>query len=168
MNLIVAVDRNWGIGNKGQLLVSIPADLKMFRQETLGKVIIYGRKTLETFPLAQPLDRRTNIILSSNPDYKVRNAEVVHSVPELLERIAGFSPEDVYVIGGASVYRQLLPYCDTAHVTKLDYVYEADAFFPNLDEDPEWEITGESDEYTYFDIPYTFVRYERIRQKDEE
>ena len=161
MNLIVAVDRNWGIGNKGQLLLRIPADHKMFRQETLGKVIIYGRKTLETFPLAQPLDQRENIILSANPSYEVRGAQVVHSVPELLERIKDFPQEDLYVIGGASIYRQLLPYCDTAHVTKLDYAYEADAFFPDLDADPAWEITGESDEFTYFDVPYTFVRYER-------
>ena len=77
MNLIAAVDRNWAIGNKGQLLVRIPGDHRMFRQETLGKVIVYGRKTLETFPMAQPLDRRINIVLSTNPSYKVKNATVV-------------------------------------------------------------------------------------------
>ena len=161
MNLIAAVDRNWAIGNKGQLLVRIPNDHKMFRQETLGKVVVYGRKTLETFPMAQPLDRRENIVLSRNPDLKVRGARVVRSVGELLELCREYAPEDVYIIGGESVYRQLLPYCDTAHITKIDYAYEADAFFPNLDEDPEWEITARSDEQTYFDIPYEFVRYER-------
>ena len=87
MNLIAAVDNNWAIGYKGQLLVRIPADHRMFRQETLDKVIVYGRKTLETFPLAQPLDRRVNIVLSSNPDYKVRNATVVHSIDELLAEL---------------------------------------------------------------------------------
>ena len=127
MNLIAAVDRNWAIGNKGQLLVRIPNDHKMFRQETLDKVVVYGRKTLETFPLAQPLDRRVNIILSTNPNLEVRHAQVVHSIEELLEACREYPSEDIYIIGGASVYRQLLPYCDTAHITKIDYAYEADA-----------------------------------------
>lgn len=164
MNLIAAVDENWAIGNKGQLLVRIPADHRMFRQETLGKVVVYGRKTLETFPMAQPLDRRTNIVLSANPNYKVNNAVVVHSIEELLSELAQYPSEDIYVIGGESVYRQMLPYCDTAHITKIDYAYEADAYFPNLDADPDWEITADSDEQTYFDLAYTFVRYERIRK----
>ena len=164
MNLIAAVDRNWAIGNKGQLLVRIPGDHRMFRQETLGKVIVYGRKTLETFPMSQPLDRRVNIVMSTNPNYKVNNATVVHSIEELLEVVSAYPSEDVYVIGGESVYRQLLPYCDTAHITKVDYAYEADAYFPNLDNDPEWEITADSDEQTYFDIAYTFVRYNRIKK----
>ena len=161
MNLIAAVDRNWAIGNKGQLLVRIPNDHKMFRQETMDKVIVYGRKTLETFPLSQPLDRRVNIILSKNPDLRVRHAQVVHSVEELLEVCRAYDSNDIYIIGGASVYSQLLPYCDTAHIPKIDYAYEADAFFPNLDEDPEWEITADSDEMTYFYIAYQFVKYER-------
>ena len=164
MNLIVAVDRNWGIGYKGQLLVSIPNDHKMFRKETLNKVIVYGRKTLETFPLSQPLDRRTNIILSRNPDYQVRGAVVVHSIEELLKELEKYDSEDIYIIGGESIYRQMLPYCDTAHVTMIDYAYQADAFFPDLDRDPEWEITADSEEQTYFDIPYTFVRYSRKKQ----
>ncbi|MBQ4303616.1 MAG: dihydrofolate reductase [Lachnospiraceae bacterium] len=164
MNLIVAVDRNWGIGYKGQLLVSIPNDHKMFRKETLNKVIVYGRKTLETFPLSQPLDRRTNIILSRNPDYQVRGAVVVHSIEELLKELEKYDSEDIYIIGGESIYRQMLPWCDTAHVTMIDYAYQADAFFPDLDKDPEWEITADSEEQTYFDIPYTFVRYSRKKQ----
>ncbi|MBQ3975139.1 MAG: dihydrofolate reductase [Lachnospiraceae bacterium] len=164
MNLIVAVDRNWGIGYKGQLLVSIPNDHKMFRKETLNKVIVYGRKTLETFPLSQPLDRRTNIILSRNPDYQVRGAVVVHSIEELLKELEKYDSEDIYIIGGESIYRQMLPWCDTVHVTMIDYAYQADAFFPDLDKDPEWEITADSEEQTYFDIPYTFVRYSRKKQ----
>ena len=164
MNLIAAVDRNWAIGNKGQLLVRIPGDHRMFRQETLGKVIVYGRETLETFPMAQPLDRRVNIVMSTNPNYKVNNATVVHSIEELLEVLSAYPSEDVYIIGGESIYRQLLPYCDTAHITKVDYAYEADAYFPDLDKDPDWEITADSDEQTYFDIAYTFVRYNRIKK----
>lgn len=161
MNLIAAVDSKWAIGNKGQLLVRIPNDHRMFRQETMGKVVVYGRKTLETFPMSQPLDRRTNIILSTNRDLVVHGAQVVHSVEELLECCRDYPSEDIYIIGGASVYAQLLPYCDTAHITKIDYAYEADAWFPNLDEDPDWEITADSDEQTYFDITYRFLKYER-------
>ena len=163
MNLIAAVDQNWAIGYKGQLLVRIPADHRMFRQETLDKVVVYGRKTLETFPMAQPLDRRVNIVLFTNPDYKVKNATVVHSIEELLSELKAYPSEDVYIIGGESIYRQMLPYCDTAHITKVDYAYAADAWFPNLDEDPEWEITADSDEQTYFDLAYTFIKYERKR-----
>ncbi|MBR1471902.1 MAG: dihydrofolate reductase [Lachnospiraceae bacterium] len=161
MNLIVAVDKNWAIGNKGELLVSIPKDHKMFREETTGKVVVLGRKTMDTFPQKQPLKNRVNIILSRDPEYRVRDAEVVHSVEELLEELKKYPTEDVYIIGGESVYRQLLPYCDTAHVTRIDHVYDADAFFPNLDEDPAWEVTAESEEETYFDLEYRFVRYTR-------
>jgi len=161
MNLIAAVDSNWAIGNKGQLLVRIPNDHRMFRQETLGRVVVYGRKTLETFPLSQPLDGRENIVLSTNRELEVRGARVVHSIGELLEVCSSYPPEDVYVIGGESVYRQLLPCCDTAHITKIDYAYEADAWFPDLDQDPDWEITADSDEQTYFNITYRFLKYER-------
>ena len=161
MHIIVAVDKNWAIGKDNKLLVSIPADMKMFRQETTGKVVVMGRKTLESFPNGLPLKNRTNIVLTGNKDYNVKDAIIVHTVEELLEEIKKYPSEEVYCIGGDSVYKQLLPYCDTAHVTKIDFAYEADAHFPNLDEDPEWEITAESDEQTYFDLEYAFVKYER-------
>ena len=161
MNLIVAVDSNWAIGNKNQLLIRIPNDHKHFREETLGKVVVLGRKTLETFPQGQPLAKRTNIILSKDKNYKVKDAIVVHSIEELLEELKNYADEDIYIIGGDSVYRQMLPYCNVAHVTKIDHAYEADAFFPNLDADEEWEITASSDEQTYFDIAYEFLKYER-------
>lgn len=161
MNLIVAVDSNWAIGNKNELLIRIPNDHKHFREETTGKVVVLGRKTLETFPQGLPLKNRTNIILSHDEAYHVKDAIVVHSVEELLEELKGYPDEDIYIIGGESIYRQLLPYCNVAHVTRIEHSYEADAYFPNLDKDPEWEVTGDSDEQTYFDIPYYFVRYER-------
>lgn len=161
MNLIAAVDNNWAIGCKNRLLVSIPEDHKFFRQETTGKVVVLGRKTLETFPQGMPLKNRTNIILSTNPDYRVKDAVVVHSKEELLRELEQYRSEDVYIIGGESVYRMMLPYCDVAHVTKIDHVYEADAYFPDLDQDEAWEITADSEEQTYFDIAYEFVKYER-------
>ena len=163
MNLIVAVDENWAIGKDNKLLVSIPSDMKFFRETTTGKVVVMGRKTLESFPNGLPLKNRTNIVLTRNRDYQVKDAIVVHSVPELLVKLDKYSSEDVYVIGGDSVYQELLPYCDVAHVTKINHVYAADAWFPNLDETGEWEITGESEEQTYFDLEYMFVRYEKKR-----
>ena len=164
MNIIAAVDNNWAIGWKGQLLVRIPNDHKQFRQETMGKVVVYGRKTLETFPQGMPLEGRVNIILSKTPNYQVKGAMVVASVEALLEKLKEYPSEDVYVVGGASVYRQLLPYCNTAHITKIDHVYEADVYFPDLDQNPEWELTADSDEQTYFDIAYTFLRYEKCEK----
>ena len=163
MNLIVAVDENWAIGKDNKLLVSIPSDMKFFRETTTGKVVVMGRKTLESFPNGLPLKNRTNIVLTRNRDYQVKDAIVVHSVPELLVKLDKYSSEYVYVIGGDSVYQELLPYCDVAHVTKINHVYAADSWFPNLDETGEWEITGESEEQTYFDLEYMFVRYEKKR-----
>lgn len=170
MNLIVAVDSNWAIGNGNDLLVRIPNDHKHFREETTGKVVVLGRKTLETFPQGQPLKNRTNIILSRDVNYQVKDAIVVHSLEELLEELKNYREEDIYIIGGESVYRQMLPYCSVAHITKIDHAYQADTYFPNLDEDEAWEITADSDEQTYFDIAYQFVQYERraLSSKKEE
>ena len=162
MNMIVAVDENWAIGCRGDLLVRIPADHKMFRQETLGKVVVLGRKTMDTFPGGLPLAGRTNIVLTRNPDYRVKDAVVVHSVEELLEELKKYADESIYVIGGESVYRMMLPYCDTALVTKIDRVFQADTYFPNLDEMDEWVMTEEGEEQTCFDLEYYFTVYERV------
>ena len=161
MNLIVNVDSNWAIGYRGNLLVSIPEDMKFFRSETTGKVVVLGRKTLDTFPGGQPLKNRTNIILTRNPNYQVKGAIICHSVEEVLEELKKYNSEDVYIIGGDSIYKEFLPYCDVAHVTRTDHVYDADAWFPNLEEDPAWVLTGESEEKTYFDLVFRFCRYER-------
>ena len=161
MNLIVNVDSNWAIGYRGKLLVSIPEDMKFFRSETTGKVVVLGRKTLDTFPGGQPLKNRTIIILTRNPNYQVKGAIICHSVEEVLEELKKYNSEDVYIIGGDSIYKEFLPYCDVAHVTRTDHVYDADAWFPNLEEDPAWVLTGESEEKTYFDLEFRFCRYER-------
>lgn len=161
MNLIVAVDKNWAIGNQNKLLVSIPADMKFFRETTMNKVVVMGRKTLESFPNGLPLKKRTNIVITRDKNYQVKDAIVVHSVEEAVEELKKYDEEEIYVIGGESIYRQMLPYCKVAHVTKINHAYEADTFFPNLDEMEDWEVTGVSDEQTYFDLEYEFVRYER-------
>ena len=161
MNLIVAADKNWGIGKDNKLLVSIPSDMKFFRQETMGKVVVMGRKTLESFPNGLPLKNRTNVVLTSDKNYQVKDAVIVHSIDEVLEELKKYNSEDVYIIGGDSIYKAFLPYCDVAHVTRTDHVYDADAWFPNLEEDPEWVLTGESEEKTYFDLEFRFCRYGR-------
>ena len=161
MNVIAAVDNHWAIGYQGSLLVRIPSDQKMFREMTEGKVIVMGRKTLETFPQKQPLKNRVNIVLSRNAEFAVKGALVVHSIKELMEELKKYDEEDIFVVGGSSVYEQLLPYCDTAHITKIDYAYQADAYFPNLDAMPEWELTADSYEQTYFDLEYYFLKYQR-------
>ncbi|MCR5673608.1 MAG: dihydrofolate reductase [Lachnospiraceae bacterium] len=160
MKCIAAVDNNWAIGFKGKLLVSIPNDQKMFRNETTGKVIVLGRKTLETFPNGLPLKNRTNIILSGNRDYKVKDAIVVHNDEELFGVLKSYDPDDIYIIGGESVYKRYCKYCDTAIITKIDQIYESDAFFPNLDEDGDWTMVAESEEMTCFSVEYTFRQYQ--------
>ena len=162
MNLIVAVDRNWGIGCGNRLLVSIPSDMKFFRETTMGKVVVMGRKTLESFPNGLPLRNRTNIVLTSNSNYQTKGATVCHTVEETLEELKKYNDDDIYIIGGGSVYRQFLPYCSVAHVTKIDHVFDADTYFPNLDEMEDWKITADSDEQTYFDLEYQFLKYEKI------
>ncbi len=159
MNAIVAVDNHWGIGSKGSLLVRIPMDQKYFREMTMGKVVVLGRRTLATFPNGLPLPGRTNIILSRNPALTVKGATVVHSETELTEVLNRYSSDDVFVIGGGDIYKMLLPYCDTAYVTRIDYRYAADTFFPNLEELTEWEMVEESEEYTYFNLEFTFRKY---------
>lgn len=162
MNLIVNADQNWGIGKNNELLVHIPNDMKMFRQTTIGKVVVMGRKTLESFPNGMPLPKRTNIVLTKDENYKAKEAVIVHSKEDLLEELKKYPDEDIFIIGGESIYRMMLPYCNTAHVTRTDYVYDADTYFPNLDEMEEWHITEESEEETYFDIEYRFVKYEKV------
>ena len=123
MNLIAAVDENWAIGYQNKLLTSIPEDMKFFRETTTGKVVVMGRKTLESFPGKKPLKNRTNIILTKNPSYQVEGAVMVHDLDELHKELEKYNSEDIFVIGGESIYRQLLDECDTAYITKIEYQY---------------------------------------------
>lgn len=161
MNLIVAVDKNWAIGKNNKMMWSLPGDMKFFREKTTGHVVVMGRKTLESFPNGLPLKKRTNIVLTGNKNYQVKDAVLVHTLEELLEELKKYDSEELYVIGGESVYRMLLPYCDVAYVTKIDHAYEADTYFPNLDEMDDWKMTEVSEEQTCFDLEYVFTKYER-------
>ena len=163
MKLIVAVDKNWAIGKNNKLMWSIPADMKFFRETTQGNVVIMGRKTLESFPQGQPFKNRVKIVSSRKPDYQVKGAVVVHSVEEAVEESKKYEGE-VFVIGGESIYRAMLPYCDTALVTKINHAFDADTYFPSLDQDDEWQMTKISEEQTCFDLEYYFTVYERVQK----
>ena len=159
MKAIAAVDSNWAIGFQDNLLIRIPNDQKNFRKLTTGHTIVLGRKTLAGFPNGLPLVNRNNIILSANPDFKVKGATVANSFDELKEILSELDSDDIYVIGGGKIYEMLVPYCDEAVITMIDYKYQADTYFPNLDKLPEWEMVEESEEETCFSIEYTFRKY---------
>lgn len=142
-------------------MVSIPDDMKFFRETTTGKVVVMGRKTLESFPNGKPLKNRVNIVLTRDPKYSVDGAVVVHSKEELDKELNKYDSDDIYVIGGESIYRLLLDDCDRAFVTYVDYAYDADTYFPNLDEKSEWNLAEESEEQTYYDIEFYFRTYTR-------
>ena len=157
MNVIVAVDQNWAIGKDGDQLVYLSEDLKRFKSLTTGHPVILGRKTLATFPGGRPLKGRRKLILSRNTDFAPEGAEVFSDV----ETLRAAAPEDAFVIGGASVYRQLLPWCDTAYVTKIDRTFPADCYFPDLEQDPAWERTEESAPLEQDGIVYRYLTYRR-------
>ena len=159
MIAIVAVDQNWGIGKDGDQLIYIPEDLKRFKNFTTGNTIILGRKTVATFPGGKPLKNRRNLILSRNPDYRPEGGEVYADLERLMEQVT--DPENTYVVGGASVYNALVHRCDKAYVTKIDAAYPADCWFPNLDEDPDWEIQEQSEELEHEGVKFRYVNYRR-------
>lgn len=145
MIAISAVDKNWAIGNQGHLLISLPEDQKgVFRKYTSGHTVVYGRKTLETFPGQRLLPNRVNVIMSRSFDYEKEGAMVLHSVSELEDFLA-LTSDEVYLIGGASLYNSLIELCDRAIITCIRSEFEADCWFPNLDEDPSWELEEEEE-----------------------
>ena len=161
LKAIVAVCDDWGIGENNKLLVANKADMRHFVACTKGHTVVMGRKTLDSFPGGRPLPNRRNVVLTRDPSFEREGAVAVRSIDELAEAVA--HDAGVWVIGGDSVYRQLLPYCDTVVVTKNHCVRPADAFFPNLDEDPAWaagapEASGTTDE----GVPYEFLTYRRV------
>ena len=159
MNMIVAVDENWAIGNGGDQLVYIPADLKRFQSLTRGHTVILGRKTLATFPGGRPLKGRTNLILSRNPAFAPKGAQVF---PDLDSLLAAVTDPDAFVIGGASVYEALLHRCDTVYVTKIHKTYPADRYFPNLDQSPAWRPAETEEPQTDADVTFHYVTYRRV------
>ena len=161
MNLIVNVDNNWAIGCSGELLVTLKGDMEYFKKMTTGKVIILGLETLKTFPFGKPLENRINIVMTTNKDLTIENAILVNSVEALLEELKKYNQKDVFVVGGESIYTQLLPYVDKAYVTKCNIECAADKFLPNLDLLPEWKRIETSELYEENGITYSFNLYIR-------
>ncbi|KNY28226.1 dihydrofolate reductase [Pseudobacteroides cellulosolvens] len=159
MKAIVNVDLNWGIGCNGKLLVRIPEDMRFFKQTTLGKIVVMGRETFESLPGGLPLIDRTNIILSRNNDYNPSGVIKCSSIFDLNLKLSQYNFDDVFVIGGETVYKQLLPFCSEAYVTKVQTKFGADKFFVNLDLEDDWELIEESDAKAYNDINFRFCRY---------
>ena len=158
MNVIAAVDQNWAIGKDGGQLIYLPEDLKRFKALTIGHPVILGRKTLATFPGSRPLKGRRNLILSRNPDFAPEGAEVFAGLDALLAA----APEDAFVIGGASVYQALLDRCDTAYITKITQSFsDADCWFPDLDQRPEWTIAEEGPELKEKGVKFHYVTYKK-------
>ena len=160
-SIVACIGKNRELGKKGELVFHIKDDMKFFRETTTGKVVVMGRKTLESFPNSKPLPNRVNIVLTRDAKYEAKGAVVVHSKEELNEELKKYNSDDIYVIGGESIYRLMLDECDRAFVTYVDYAYDADTYFPNLDEMNDWKLAEESEEQTYYDIEFYFRTYTR-------
>ena len=161
MNLIAAVDKNWAIGKDNDLLYSIKEDMQFFRSTTLNKVVVMGRKTLESFPNAKPLKNRVNIVLSNDTTLKVEGAIVVNSISELFLELKKYDTNDVFVIGGEAIYKMLEPYCDVAYITEINAQKEADRFFPNLSKMDDWHLSESSEKKEDNGIEFVFNKYVR-------
>lgn len=155
MNLIVAVDANWAIGKDGDQLCYIPEDLKRFQKLTTGHAVILGRRTLATFPGGRPLKNRRNLILSTQAGFQVEGGEVFGDLAAALAA----APADSFVIGGESVYRQALPYCDRAYVTRIEKAFPADRYFPDLDRDPAWELVEKTGPHHHEGLSFFYLTY---------
>lgn len=159
MNAIVNVTTHWGIGKNGKLLVSIPTDLHRFRELTLNKTVVYGRKTLATFPNGLPLAQRENIILTRDRDFHVEDAIICHDLDELKSVLRDRYSENIFVIGGESVYKLLVPHCDKAYVTFNYSELKADKFFPNLNRNENWYVSAIQPTQVEGSTPFRFVEY---------
>lgn len=160
MNAIVVVDKNWAIGKNGDLLVHLPGDLKYYKEKTTGKVIVVGRKTLESFPNGKPLPNRVNIVVTRNENYEADGCIICRSKEEVLEKIKEYDDENIFIAGGSEIYNQFMDECDAFFVTKIDENYEADRYFPNLDE-MGYKVSWESPIQEEKGITYRFLKYER-------
>ena len=164
ISAIVAVDKNWGIGYNGKLLAHIPEDLKRFKELTTGNIVVMGRKTWNSLPV-NPLPNRRNIIITKNPIYfttinGASRQDLEYTIQDMTSMKNDF---EWFIIGGGEIYRQLLPYCDRVYVTKIEKSYEdVDTYFPNLDKDPQWEVSTSTELREYESIPYAFLTYDRI------
>lgn len=164
MIAILHADKKWGIGKKNDLMFRLPLDMKFFRETTSGKVVCMGYNTLLSFPGGKPLKNRTNVVLCEE-GVSPEGCIAVHSVKELLETVEKYPPDYVFVIGGGSVYRTMLPYCDKVYLTKVDADGGAEVFFPNLDEDENFVLKSESEPVVDNGYTIRFTVYENTAVK---
>lgn len=162
MKAIVAVDKNWGIGKKNDLLFSLPADMAYFREKTLNKVVVMGSNTLKSFPNGKPLKNRTNIVLFPGGE-KRDDCTIVQSLDELREELKNYQADDVFIIGGAMFYKTMLPYCSEVLVTKVDADGGAEVFYENLDALPNWEMISASEEQETNGLKIRFTVYKNLK-----
>lgn len=163
MKAILHADKEWGIGKNNELMFSIPLDMKFFRDTTINKVVVMGNNTLKSFPNGKPLKNRTNIVLSRNACRD--DCIVVKSLNELFCELKKYDFDDIYVIGGASIYKMLLPYCSEVLVTKVDTIGGADTFFENLDNNKDFELAFESEPLETNGYTIKFTTYKNLNQK---
>lgn len=161
MKMIVCVSENFGIGKGGDLLFSLPPDMKFFRETTLNKVVVMGRSTLDSFPGGKPLKNRTNVVLSRDKSFSREGAEVFNSKEDVLDFVKKFDTDDVYVIGGAQIYEMFRDECDTALVTKVYKQAECDKFFFDIDSDECWFLQSQSEKMEYEGTEFTFCTYKK-------
>lgn len=159
MNLIVCADKNWAIGYNGQLLFHIPQDLKYFREMTLDKTVVMGRKTLESLPGSKPLANRENIVLSRDQKFGCEGITVINSIEEFLEKYNPQNSPDVFVIGGEQIYKALAPYCEHAYITRVGAIRPADVYIDDFDALENFELAERSQVYEHEGLKYTFDTY---------
>ncbi len=162
MKMIVCVAENFGIGLNNDLLFSLPPDMKLFRETTMGKVIIMGRGTLDSFPGGKALKNRVNIVLTRDKDFERENVTVLHSKQEVLDYAGQFKSDDVYVIGGGQIYEMFKDCCDCAIVTKVRKTVPCDTYFFNIDEEHSWELAEESELMEYEGTQFSFCTYKKL------
>ena len=165
MNLIVAADKNWGIGKKNDLLFSLPEDMKYFREKTLNKVVVMGSNTLKSFPNGKPLKNRTNIVLFPGGE-KRDDCLIVQSLEELSSVLKNYNADDVFIIGGAMFYKTMLPYCSEVLVTKVDADGEVEVFYENLDSLTNWSCVKESEQKETNGYKNKFTVYKNSNVKE--
>lgn len=162
MNLIVAVDNNWSVGYEGGLLAYLPGDLPYFKEKTMGKIIIMGRKTLESLPGGKPLKGRTNIIMTRDKDFTCDGAKVCYSKDEVLNYVKQYSNEDIFIIGGAQIYNLFMNECKKAYITKIYKEMPADKYINNMDKLDNWKMTWESEKQEHEQLIYQWTIYENV------
>lgn len=162
MKIIVAAAKDWGIGNKGDLLFNVPQDMEFFKNSTLNKVVVMGRKTLLSLPDGKPLKNRTNIVMTRDLNFEKEDCIIVNSKEALLEELKKYEGDDVFLIGGGVLYNELYPYCSEAYITKFDAIMEADTYLHNFEEDKDWLLTYSSEIHEHMGLKFIFTTYKNL------